>query len=422
MRSQRPGQVLVLLALAVAVLFGMLALVVDLGLGMVQLRGLQNAADAGSMNGARSMASSVATDASNNVIYVSLTNQSVHDRVLAFVTPNRPATLSSFTYVMAVQFLDCSNSSLGFTAASDAGFVAALGGTLLASSTTVVPNNTCSLRVHTQVSYPSLFARVIGQPTQTVTARATARIAPTNPPTTFSGVWPISHWTYNDSGCTYSVGTLCTFWDSNSPPGGNFKEAIDMSRYSTLMPGRNQHWVDYDHSWAGNNGKTVDLPRWLRYGWRGTVFVDEFDTRCQEGTASLACPNSKLEIYGGDTGNNMADMMRAYINDPANLQGTETGRGNFATIGVFFWRFGEQGINLATDSGGSLWGNSANPLTENPNSIQRIILQKVRGFKFYTSTVSSSNVQGYYVSLFVANGTPRNGPPSAVANTVILSD
>ena len=260
---------------------------------------------------------------------------------------------------------------------------------------------------------------VIGYPTQTVSARATARIAPTNPPTTFTGVWPVTHWTYNDPGCTYTLNTLCTFWDSNAPPGGSFKETIDMSRYSTLMPGRNQHWVDYDHSWPGNTGQIPDLEHWLQYGWRGTIFVDEFDSRCQEGTATLACPNSRFEIYNGNNGNNLADMMRAYINDPANLQGTEPGFGNWATINVFFWRYGEQGINLATDSGGSLWEGPSHPA-----DIQRIILQKVRGFKFYSiaSFPNNSAVKGYYVSLFVTNGQPQSGPPSAVANTVVLSE
>jgi Flp pilus assembly protein TadG len=418
MASRRPGQALVMFALLMTVLLGMLALVVDLGMGMVQIRALQNAADAGAMNGARVMAGTVATDASNNVIYVSLANQTVHDRVLDFVTPNRLVSAATFTYSTAVEFLNCSSGSLGFTAASDAALVTSLGGTRLASATTTVPNNACSLRVHTRVSFPSFFAAIVGVDNQTVGARATARIAPTSPPTTISGVWPIGRWTYNDPGCTYQVGALCTFWDSSPPPGGDFKEAIDMSRRSELS-GRtlDQFWVDYDHRWPGNNGKTVDLPEWLRHGWQGKAFVDESDSRCQ--TANLACPNSKFEIYGGNTGNNMSEMMTAYINDPAHLEGTDPVRGNYATIGVFFWRYAEQ--EPFTGNVGTLWGNTANPLAENPNSIRRIILQKVRRFRFYTSTVSTSSVRGYYVSFF--NDTqPLNGRPNSIANTVVLTE
>jgi hypothetical protein len=276
-----------------------------------------------------------------------------------------------------------------------------------------VPNNACSIRVHTQVNYVSFFAGILGYPTQTGNTRATARIAPTNPPTQFTGVWPIVHWTYNDLGCTYQLGTLCTFWDSSAPPGGSFKATIDMSRYSDIFGSpRVQHWVDYDHRWPGNTGQIPDLEQWLRHGWQGTVFVDEFDSRCQ--TANLACPNNKFEAYNGNNGNNLVDMMRAYINDPAHLEGTDPTLGNFATINIFFWRYGEQNIDPATNVG-TIWGGTANPTTENRNYIQRVILQKVRGFRFYASNASipsNSTVKGYYVSLFVTNGTPQNGPPS----------
>jgi len=420
-RSQRPGQALIMFALIAAVLFGMLALVIDLGMAMVQLRGLQNAADAGSMNGARVMAATVATDASSNVIYVSLSNQAVHDKVISLVTPNRLISVATFIYATAVQFLGCppSNTSLGFTAASDATLVTSLGGTRLASSTTNVPNNSCSVRVYTQVTFPSFFAGIIDYPTQTVSARATARIAPTSPPTQVTGVWPISHWTYNDPGCSYNVGTLCTFWDSNAPPNGNFKQVIDMSRYSAIIPGLIQHWVDYDHRWPGTNDKSNDLPQWARNGWQGKAFVDESDVRCQEGAASLACPNSKFEVFGGDMGSGVSSQMQAYINDPAHLEGTDPARGPYATITVFFWRYGEQ--NPFTGDVGTIWGGTADPTRENGPSIKRIILQKVRRFRFYTSTVSTSSVQGYFVSFF-NDGTPQSGPPSSVANTVILTD
>ncbi len=413
------GQALVWVALLVSALFGMLALIVDLGLGMAQFRALQNAADAGVMNGAKLMAGSVGVDASGNVIYVSLANDRVHARAQAMVTSNRPAALATYAYSMAVQFLNCSNGSLGFTYSSDTALVNALGGTKLASTTTQTPNNSCSLRVHTQLTYPSLFAGVIGKTSQTVATKSTARISPTNPPTTITGLWPISRWTYNQPDCSFVQGTLCTFWDSQAPPGGNFKEAIDMSRYSQLVypsPLRSQHIVDYDQSQWGNNGKTVDLPVWLRNGWQGKIFVDENGANCQDGASNpLNCANSKLEVYGGDTGNNMADQMKAYINDPLHTEGNEPGLGNFATLNVFMWRYGEQNINTSTDVG-SPWTN-----TDQPNQLQRIILQRVRRFKFYTDKVSSSSVQGYFVSFF-NDSTPQSGPPSQTANTVTLSE
>jgi Flp pilus assembly protein TadG len=412
--SRKSGQALVLVALLLPVLIGCLALVIDLGMAMSQVRALQNAADAGVMAGTRLLAGSV-TQSQGTVAYAYTTNQQVQDRVDSLVAPNRLVTAVTFTYATAVQFRDCSGASLGFTASSDATLVASLGGTRLGSTSMIVPNNTCSLKVNTQVTFPSYFAQVLGYPTQTVAAQAVARVAPTTPPTQYTGVWPISHWTEDTSiPCPDQVGSLCTFWDSNSAPGGNFKEVIDMSRLSELsVRTQAQLWrIDYDHRWPGNLGKNVDVPEWIRHGWQGTVFVDEFDSRCLSASLALTCPNSKFEIYGGDMGNNIADMMRGYISDPANLEGTDPVRGQFASVNVFFWRFGEQNIMTTP----TVWSGP-----NNPNTIQRIILHKIRRFRFYTTTVDSSHVQGYFVSIYTP-GVPQNGPPSTVANTVVMSE
>jgi hypothetical protein len=331
------------------------------------------------------------------------------------VAPNRLVILPAFVYGAAVEFRDRDGGSLGYTASSDASIVARLGGTRLATTSAIVPDGTYSLKVTSQVNFPSYFARILGYPTQTVAAQAAARVAPTTPPTVFDGVWPISHWSpATDHPCPDQTGALCTFWDSNSEPRGSFKEVIDMSRYSTLFGGTtNQFWrVDYDHRWPGNGGKTVDVPEWIRYGWQGKVFVDENDSRCQSATLALTCPNSKFEIYGGDMGSNIADMMRGYINDPAHREGTDPVRGAFATVNVFFWRFGEKNITTTP----TVWEGPANP-----NDVQRIILEKIRRFRFYTSTVSSSSVQGYFVSTYTA-GVPQNGAPSTIANTVVMSE
>ena len=267
------GQALVLFALVITVLFGVLALVVDLGIGMVQVRRLQNAADAGVMAGAKVMAESV-TQSEGTIAYGYLTNEAVHDRVISFGPPNHLVNLPTFVYATAVQFRDCSTppASLGYTATSDATLVAALGGTRLASASTKVPNNACSIKVTDQVTFPAYFAVLLGFETQTVAARAAARVAPTSAPTQITGTWPITHWGGDpDTSCNDQAGSLCTFWDSNAPPGGNFKQAVNMSRYSEL-PGainRKQHWVDYDHLRPGTRNQIPDLQGWLRYGWGG---------------------------------------------------------------------------------------------------------------------------------------------------------
>jgi hypothetical protein len=417
-RGRAAGQAVVLVALLLPILVGMLALVIDLGVAMAQLRGRQNAADAGVLAGAQLMAASV-TQGQGTVAYAHLANQVVHDRVDALVASNRLLDVPTFSYATAVQFHDCGGASLGYTASSDAALVAALGGTHLAAPTTIVPNGTCPLKVHTRVGFPSFFAAVLGYPSQAVGAQAAARIAPTTAPTRVTGIWPLTHWAANATDpCPDETGAICTFWDSNAAPGGSFKETLNLSRYSDLLGApRIQHWVDYDHAWPGNTGQIPDLEHWLRYGWGGALFVDEADARCRTGAgASLACSNSKLEIYNGNNGNNLAEMMTNYINDPAHLEGTDPVRGRYATVNVAFWRYGEQDIDPATDVG-TLWTGPANP-----NTIQRAILQKVRRYRFYASTVSSSSVRGYFVSFYNGGGTPQDGPPSTVANTVVATE
>src|SRR5438067_10177256 len=96
MRRRASGQALVLFALLLPILIGMLALVIDLGVATSQLRGLQNAADAGAMAGAKVMAASV-TQGQGTVVYAYLSNQTVQDRVDALVAPNRLVTVPTFT-------------------------------------------------------------------------------------------------------------------------------------------------------------------------------------------------------------------------------------------------------------------------------------------------------------------------------------
>jgi hypothetical protein len=295
-------------------------------------------------------------------------------------------------------------------------------------------------------------------------AKATARIYPSTPPTDVSNVWPITHWLYNDTACVFSPGSLCTFWSSNPPngPNGDFKEVVDLSRYSQLaisahFPTRpallgqltSAVWSNvlgnqplycpsasttpcWDPTYPGNNGKTVDVPNWVANGWRGHLYVNESDPNCINAAVVLqSCQNSRVELYPGDMGNNIAGAIANYIN--SHSEGTDPSCNcPFATLVVFFWRYGEQSINETCPSPpgscsvdrGSIWG--ANPDRDHPNDLQRAILQKVRRFRFNTATAFNqqggrSSVQGYYVS-FYSPSPPMTGPPSGVANTIGLVD
>jgi hypothetical protein len=441
------------------VLFGIAALVVDAGYGMAEVRVMQNSADAGAMAAARLLAASVSKGPSGSTVYVT-TDSAVHARALDLAAANRPAGLASATYQTAVQYVACPGQAAGtpnFTSQSDPSLAAQAGGTRLGATqanTTGIgaspawnwPNPICGVRVHTRVSSSSLFAGALGQPTQASVAAATAQVFPTDPPKLFSGLWPITRWSYNAVECVFSLSAPCTFWSPTAPPGGSFKAVVDMSRYSQLalaaapaiyrLQRLNCAFGGFtgscwDQTVPGNNGKNVDVPSWVQNGWRGQLFVDEANAACSNPSQIVAqCRNSRLEMYGGDMGSNISSQMFNYINaysdgiDPScNCKG--------ATIAVFFWRYGEQDVAVTCPSPpltcvvdqGVVWGGSANPSGESADYLRqtgRIILEKARAFRFNTSTVSSSSVRGYYVS-FYTNNPPLSGPPSTVANTVGLA-
>ncbi len=367
------------------------------------------------------------------------------------------ATWSSIsTHQLAVQYLPCTGSTAGtpnFTAASNSDLVSTLGGTRLSSTRAndtgvgSAPdwnwsNPICMLRVSMRESHdPLLASGVPGRSTSPVQelAQATVRIAPTAPPSVISNVWPITHYddpNNPDPPCSFELNGCATpFWDSQGI--GNFKMLVDMSRYSALGGGgtREQLFAPnlsgsprldqncsalplfnlrpcYDTTWPGTNNKNVDAPVWLAKGWKGQLYLpNETDPNCTDPSRIVqSCPNSRLEMFGGDLGSNMSTAMDSYI---TNYGTTDPSCGCMgATVAVFFWRYGEQSINTSTNIG-TVWNNGQN------NKLQRIIVEKVRLFRFNTSTVQSSSVSGYFVGFFT-NNPPQSGPPSNIANTVTL--
>jgi hypothetical protein len=419
---------LIALLMTSGALFGIMAMVVDIGYGMAQQGAMQTAADAGALSAARLLAVTVGN--ASPIIYVSSDNQ-VHSTATQFVAYNRLAPGFAPTYQTAVEYLRWSSSTCApatppvFTSASDTALVASHSGvrnSAAADTIGSVPSDTCGVRVFSQVTYDAIFAQLIGTTLERASASAAARVYPATPPTTFTRVWPITRW-LGAPGCTFSINSApCSFWDSQGPPNGSFKLVVDMSRYSALVypsPLRQQHIVDWDHTYPGNSqNRQTDLDNWLRHGWNGQLQVG--DARCANTSPSplpfANCTNSRLEVYNGTLGNNVGDAMRAFIS--ANAEGADTSGqnlGRYVTMNVFLWRYGESNINTSTDVASTLWTSGSS------SSIQRIILEQVRCFRFYENTVSNSDARGYYVSC-LSDDPPTNGGPSNVANTVALID
>jgi hypothetical protein len=415
------------LLMGLGVLFGSQAMVVDLGYSMGQQGAMQNGADAGAMAAARLLASSVGNASPIN--YVASDNQ-VHNIAAQFASYNRPGAMTTATFQIAVEYLiwngvqpnPCVSASPRiFTRNSNSGLVSEMSGGYNPAPPDQlgsVPAGTCGVRVVARETHEALFAQVSGHDVMRPTASATARILPAPAPTVLTRVWPVTRW-LGAPGCTFTLNSApCSFWDSHGPPNGNFKLLVDLSRYSSIRsPQAAQLIVDYDHDHPGNSAqRQTDLDLWFRYGWHGQLSVA--DSRCANTTPSplpfANCSNSRLEIYNGTLGNNVGGAMQYFIaNNAEGVDASGRNLGRYVTMQVFLWRYGESGMNITTGVASTLWTNGSS------SSIQRVILDQMRCFRFYETTVSNSNADGYYVSC-LSSDPGGNGPPSNVANTVGL--
>jgi hypothetical protein len=439
--------VIVALLIALGVLFGTQALVVDLGFDMSQHGSMQTAADAGALASARVLAASVGSTSpvnyvvSDNAVQAAAEQFGSYNQLVPTPAPTPSPSLTptpiptphlTATYQTAVEYFHWNGTTCTqtnprlFTAASNIDLVTEQGGTRISSALAnqlgSVPTDTCGVRVFARITHGALLAQANGYAVERATASATARVYPANPPTTFTNVWPITRW-LGAPGCTFSINSApCGFWDSQGPPNGSFKLIVDMSRYSALVypnPLRLQHTLDWDHIHPGNSGnRQNDLNDWLSTGWQGQLYVG--DPRCSVNDVSIlqfsGCSNSRLETYNGTLGNNVGGAMRSFID--AHAEGVDTSGqnlGNYVTMHVFLWRFGERSINSATDVASVLWTSGSS------SQVQRVIVDQVRCFRFYSQTVTNSEARGYYVSC-LSPDPPINGAPSTVANTVALID
>jgi hypothetical protein len=449
--------VLLALLMGLGVLFGTQAVVVDMGYGMQQQGVMQNAADAGAMAVGRLMASSVSLDNSGNVVYA-LTDNQIHQQVADFADDNYGTGLKSSTRAIAVQYLACPGSAEGtpnFTAKSDANLVSSLHGTRLSASKADnlgvgnAPDwnwssSICMVRVWTRESHAPILAGIIGQTgSEQELAKATVRIAPTTQPTTFTDVWPITHFddpSNPDPSCAFEIpGCSVPFWGPQNL--NNFKMLVDLSEYSAIGGSgtREQLFAPnltgstrldqncsllplfgntpcYDPTWPGTHSKQTDLGHWLTNGWNGHLYVpNESDPKCTDPSRIVQqCPNSRLEMFGGDLGSNISVPLDTYIaNHPASPTCS------CADVTIFFWRYGEQSIDPGTNIG-TVW-NSQTKADKN-STPQRIIVEKVRRFRFSTTGINSKNnsISGYFVGFYNPGGTPGDGPPNNLANTAIL--
>ena len=312
------GQTLVVIALVVTVLLGAVALGIDAGFGLTQRRVMQNAADAATMAAAKQLATSVvaAQNGSQTVYVFAASKESLWCRAFQVAQQNQSFGTTGLT--VSIQFA---------TSVATLDAAPMYTSTCAATTTTAVDPATRYLRVHATTNYHSLFAGVVGQPSTTAHAQARAHI--TGTPVAVSGpTWPmVRHYDSADfvngacgNPCDPTAVQPKLFWSASGGQNlvvyGNFKAAIDFSRYSTYYPyteggSSNVEQLIYSSDQTGNhadksaNGSNCsatwdargdhnptshnipcDVPNWFAYGFGGTLAVDT-----AWGTTGL--PNSK---------------------------------------------------------------------------------------------------------------------------------
>lgn len=298
------GQTLVIVAAAIAVLLGALALGLDWGYGFTQRRVSQNAADAASLSAARALATSAVLV--NGGVSYGLSQESLYCVAKTYADQNRTSFVpSTRTTDLLVQI---SSDATTWTTIADPGCP-------WSGSGTVVPASSAYVRVAAGTTYPSLVAGVVGDPSITARASARARIMGTG--VGQFGVWPfVRHYDPADFNAQ-CVDPSCsnpapfTFWSSQGSASnknmvfGSFKGLVDFSRYSPRTLSQStprtvpQLVTAYDARWtrpaalqadqsgnckagwdtAGdedpqNQDKSCSIPNWTYYTFGGTLALD----------------------------------------------------------------------------------------------------------------------------------------------------
>ena len=385
------GQALIIIALAVTVLLGAVALGVDWGYGLTQRRVMQNAADAGTMAAAKVLATSVIAvpgPGSSTSYLFSATKELLYCRALEIAQANQHFGVGALTVTIEFGVVSSPNNPSSWDPPS---WQAPFGGVNCAApaSSTAVHPDTRFVRVRSTTSHRSFFATVVGQPTIVAGAEARARLTgatvPLNGPT-----WPmVRHYDPDDfvnqcgNPCNPTTAAPVPFWCTGGPQCdaavyGNFKAAVDLSRYSTYYPytegsatnveqlltawdqtgnrtDRSANGQNCPGTWNSrgdhdptNHNITCDVPNWFYYSFGGSLSLDTAwgtvakplpagQAALQDlGNRNSICPappyvsapscgtgNHQLgdwvEVTGGNIGSNYSGVLRDRIESQGSL-------------------------------------------------------------------------------------------------------
>ncbi len=207
------GQVMVMFALMLTAMIGMLALVFDIGYGLVQRRVAQNIADSTALAGTQTMGYGAPIVVHDGDVYAVIQDVALNNNVpqaqLTITNPAGVGTTPGQVYVVG-QYVDSSGTDIPGVYVTNAA-----GGALPAAG--------MGVHVRVTIRYNTFFASVIGYPAVTVSGSATA-VNKYVQPAGFLGIQP-----------------LAARWDppygpSNAPSFATSHPANDNTRTGCLVP------------------------------------------------------------------------------------------------------------------------------------------------------------------------------------------
>ena len=279
------GQSLILIAGAFAMLLGAVVLGVDRGYEFVQRRAMTNAAQAGALAAGRTVAEAV-TWTVNGAAFPGSTGEDFYKQACTYVLKNLGSPVEPSTYWLTVEFLRMQMSGTTAIEAEASPYPYTFSGTGFTRTSTdcsVTSGSTyfsalasgyfLDVRVTAGISYPAIFAGVIGKKTLAVSSTARSRVSGS---TSISGIGADTPWAmvrhyeptdFAGGTCTGTCNPDTTerscFWSSanNGKCGGGnvrgdestfgqFNGLIDYSRYSAFNNAtpKPQLIADWDHS------------------------------------------------------------------------------------------------------------------------------------------------------------------------------
>lgn len=225
------GQAAVLIALALTVIAGMLALILDGGYIYLERRRMQNAADAAAFAGARELALRADNSADSERRILRQIN-TYAERNGTPDTNGVPEDENNNN--VQAYFLDSNNQVLGSRIGTNG----------------YVPANAVSVLVQARKEFPTFIAGIIGSPTAAAQAISQARYGPVS---ALTGLAPIAVRQFN-----FAYGQTYTIWDDD-------KTEADPT--SGIIVGGQRGWLNFN----GGNVSNDELRDWMLYGYNGRV-------------------------------------------------------------------------------------------------------------------------------------------------------